>query len=189
MFTGQVAPWHLENFRVFGSPVYVLDKRLQDGDSLAKWKARSWLGVYIGHSLVHAGNVPVVYNPTTTHISPQYHVVFDDQFTSVGKSAISIPDDFFSKLFTSASWEYQFEHVPVSGDLYTFDTYWQPPPQLPQKRSRSGKDSFSTRASAPVCPSEKPSTPLPVELHSNMRSASPLTCECEYGYEYGFTLC
>ena len=36
MFTGSVAPWRLENFHVFGSPVYVLDKRLQDGDSLPK---------------------------------------------------------------------------------------------------------------------------------------------------------
>jgi hypothetical protein len=53
----------MEDFRVFGSPVFVLDKKLQDGDSLAKWKACSWLVVYIGHSLVHSGNFPVIYNP------------------------------------------------------------------------------------------------------------------------------
>jgi hypothetical protein len=57
-------------FCVFGSPVYVLDKKLQDGDSPPKWKARSWIGVYDGHSLAHSGNVPVVYNHYTTHISP-----------------------------------------------------------------------------------------------------------------------
>jgi hypothetical protein len=49
MFTGEEAPWRLENFRVFGSPVYVLSKKLQDGDVLQKWKHRSWLGVYVGH--------------------------------------------------------------------------------------------------------------------------------------------
>jgi hypothetical protein len=36
MFTGELAPWKLEDFRVFGSPAYVLAKRLQDGDSLPK---------------------------------------------------------------------------------------------------------------------------------------------------------
>jgi len=48
---------------VFGSPAFVLDKRLQDGDSLPKLKACSWQDVYIGPSLVHARNVPVIYNP------------------------------------------------------------------------------------------------------------------------------
>ena len=103
MFTGSPAPWRLEHFRVFGSPVYVLDKRLQDGDSLPKWKARSWLGVYIGPSLVHAGSVPVIYNPITTHISPQFHVVFDDQFLSVGQSTVSLPTSFYEKLFATAA--------------------------------------------------------------------------------------
>ncbi len=37
LFTGVPAPWKLEDFRVFGCPVFVLDKRLQDGDTLPKW--------------------------------------------------------------------------------------------------------------------------------------------------------
>lgn len=74
IITGQKPPWELENFRVFGSPTFVLAKQLQDGDSLPKWKARSWLGVYVGPSLVHAWNVPIIYNPLTMHISPQFHV-------------------------------------------------------------------------------------------------------------------
>lgn len=41
MFTGHRAPWKLENFRVFGSPKYVLAKHLQDSNCLPKWKARS----------------------------------------------------------------------------------------------------------------------------------------------------
>jgi hypothetical protein len=39
MFTGEEAPWKMEHFRVFGSPVIVLAKKLQDGDALQKWKA------------------------------------------------------------------------------------------------------------------------------------------------------
>jgi hypothetical protein len=47
-------------FRVFSCPMFILDKRLQDVDSLPKWKGRNWTGVYVGHSLEHAGNVPIV---------------------------------------------------------------------------------------------------------------------------------
>jgi hypothetical protein len=104
MFTGEEAPWKLEHFRVFGSPVFMLAKKLQDGDAIQKWKARSWMGVYVGHSLQHAGNIPVIYNPLTTHISPQFHVVFDDQFTTVPDSALSLPDNFYEKLFHTAKW-------------------------------------------------------------------------------------
>ncbi|KAL7462239.1 hypothetical protein ACHAXS_002628 [Conticribra weissflogii] len=43
-----------------------------------KWEPRSRVGVYMGHSPAHAGSVAMVLNPTTGHISPQFHVVFDD---------------------------------------------------------------------------------------------------------------
>ncbi len=69
MLTGCPPPWWMQDFRVFGCLVFVLDKRLQDGKSLPKWKARSWTGVYVGYSLQNAGNVAIVYNPLTTHLS------------------------------------------------------------------------------------------------------------------------
>lgn len=106
MFTGSLAPWKLQDFRVFGSPAYVLDKRLQDGDSLRKWKARSWLGVYVGVSLIHAGNVPVIYNPITTHVSPQFHVVHDDKFTSALRPMSTLSDNYFEQLYKKAQWLY-----------------------------------------------------------------------------------
>jgi hypothetical protein len=59
-FTGEPPPWRISDFRVFGCPVFVLDKHLQDGDSLLKWRVRCWPGVYVRHSLQHAGNVPLV---------------------------------------------------------------------------------------------------------------------------------
>jgi len=145
------------------------------------------LGVYIGHSLVHARNVPVIYNPVTTHILPQYHVVFDDQSTRVGKSAASIPDEFFSKLFSSALWEYQSEIAPTTDDLYTFDTYWLPPVTSSSKRPRSNVQSspniLDGQASPTVVPSAAPtisahaalsqSPQPPAMLHSDMRANSP----------------
>jgi hypothetical protein len=80
LFTGQDAPWSLQDFRFFGCPTYVLDKDLQDGKSISKWWKRSWKGVYIGSSTCHSSNIPLIYNPVSTHISPQFHVIFDESF-------------------------------------------------------------------------------------------------------------
>ena len=48
-----------------------------------KWEPRSRLGIYVGHSPAHAGSVALVLNPKTGLVSPQYHVVYDDQFSTV----------------------------------------------------------------------------------------------------------
>ena len=63
---------------------YVLDARLQNsgGAGPPKWEPRSLIGVYLGHSPFHASNVALVWNLTTGRVSPQYHVVFDDDFTT-----------------------------------------------------------------------------------------------------------
>jgi len=72
------------SLHVFGSPCFVLDSRLQSGIAgPPKWEPRSRLGIYVGHSPSHAGSVALVLNPRTGHVSPQYHVVFDDLFTTV----------------------------------------------------------------------------------------------------------
>ena len=43
---------------------------------------RSRMGVYLGHSPFHAGSVALVFNPKTARVSPQYHVIVDDDFTT-----------------------------------------------------------------------------------------------------------
>jgi hypothetical protein len=137
LFTGNMAPWKLDDFCVFGSPAFVLDKRLQDGDSLQKWKARSWMGICVGHSLFHSGNVPVIYNPLTTHISPQFHIVHDDQFTTVSTDPSTLTDTFFSSLFTKVVWQHNDDYATAE-DLHYFDDYWVTPP-LPKNKDTSTK--------------------------------------------------
>ena len=74
----------LENFHPFGCPAYVLEAKLQGGLSkIPRWDPRSRIGVYLGPSPYHAGSVALVLNLTTGHVSPQYHIVFDDDFTTV----------------------------------------------------------------------------------------------------------
>jgi hypothetical protein len=41
------------------------------------------MGIYVGRSPSHASNVALILNQRTGHISPQFHFVFDDDFTKV----------------------------------------------------------------------------------------------------------
>ena len=82
-FSGvKVAP-KLRHFHAFGCPTYVLDNAIQSSQGAPKWKQRSRLGVYLGPSPNHARSVALVLNPRTGHISPQFHVKFDDFFETV----------------------------------------------------------------------------------------------------------
>ena len=74
---------HLLSLPVFGCPTYVLDPKLQDGKKLLKWVARSRLGQYLGVSKEHVLTVGLIRNLKTGRITPQYHVVYDNWFSSV----------------------------------------------------------------------------------------------------------
>lgn len=141
MFTGNSPPWCMKDFRVFGCPVFVLDKRLQDGDSLPKWRSRCWDGVYVGHSLQHAGNVPLVYNPLTTHVSPQYHVTFDDTFSTVSTGRAVLPESVYCRLYESDDWLFNKSYGD-DADLHLFDSFWTVPPA---KSSPSHYETHSVR--------------------------------------------
>ena len=75
----------VKTYHTLFCPVYVLDARAQSagGPGPPKWEPRSRIGVYLGHSPFHAGSVALVFKPRTGRVSPQYHVVFDDAFTTV----------------------------------------------------------------------------------------------------------
>ena len=85
----------LKHYHTFGCPVYILDSRLQSNPKgVPKWEPRSRLGIYVGHSPAHAGSVALVLNPKTGLVSPQYHVVYDDNFTTVPHMrALSVPSN------------------------------------------------------------------------------------------------
>ena len=76
--------------------------------------------MYLGHSPFNAGSVSLVQNPSTGHVSTQFHVVFDDEFSTVpfmreGK----IPPNF----------TYLVQHISQSGtpnNIYLKDTLFTP---------------------------------------------------------------
>ena len=84
IFTG-VTKWLLpDNLHTWGFPVYVLEVPLQGGMvATPKWDYRSRVGVYLGHSPLHVISVALVLNYCTGHVSPQYYVVFDDEYTTI----------------------------------------------------------------------------------------------------------
>ena len=48
-----------------------------------KWEPRARTGAYMEYLDSHTGNVALLLNLQTGHASQQYHVLFDDNFTSV----------------------------------------------------------------------------------------------------------
>ena len=83
-FSGTKTDITLKNCHTQGYKVYVLYARLQGNiDGFNKWEPHSRAGIYLGHSKIHAGSVAMVRNPTTGHVSPQFNVVFDDDFSTV----------------------------------------------------------------------------------------------------------
>jgi hypothetical protein len=83
IFTRQKARHdRLLDFHTFGCPVFVLDPSFQQGMKIPKWKPRARQAVYLGHSPKHAQTIPVILNLNTGLCSLQYHVVFDDYFTT-----------------------------------------------------------------------------------------------------------
>ena len=81
----QIKDIPVKSYHTLFCPAYVLDARLQSsgGAGPPKWEPCSRIGLYLGHSPFHVGNVALVWNPTTGRVSPQYHVMFDNDFTTV----------------------------------------------------------------------------------------------------------
>jgi hypothetical protein len=64
-------------------PVYVLGRRIQEGPSPPKWTKRTTQKIYVGHLHHYSKSVPMVWDPKTKLVSPQCHVMFDNNFDAV----------------------------------------------------------------------------------------------------------
>jgi hypothetical protein len=91
----------LSQYHPFGCPAYVLDARLRDGSKIPRWEPCSRVGVYLGHLPHDANNMALIRNLSTGHVSPQYHVVYDDQFTTVNSIRVGTVPSNWETLFTN----------------------------------------------------------------------------------------
>jgi hypothetical protein len=133
----------LRRCRVWGCPSYVLDPRLQDGRKIPKWEPRARQGQFLGFSKTHSTTVGLIRNLRTGFISPQYHVVHDERFTTVTTSD-SIIDTI------EATWQDLFT---TSRDNY-LDGLDVDPASIPDLH-----DSWK-----PIQPSVSPSSPIHPEI-------------------------
>ena len=97
----------LRDEHTWGCPVYVLDQTLQGGfGGLPKWDPRVRVGINLGRSRSHAGNVHLILNPRTGHVSPQYHVVFDEEFSIVPNLRDGTVPPFWKELVKKGAVQY-----------------------------------------------------------------------------------
>jgi hypothetical protein len=114
------------DLHVWGCPVYVLDKSLQDGKKLPKWKPRSSRSVYMGLSHKHASSVPLVLNTATGSITPQFHVVFDDWFATVTTDSGDGPDFLspdWNKMFGDSRFQYVLDSEEAESENQDYGSF------------------------------------------------------------------
>ena len=126
----------LRRARVFGSPTYVLDPRLQDGKKIPKWNPRARQGMFLGFSPQHASTVALVMNLETGAISPQFHTVFDERFETVAAEQTVDPEERWIDLWKNSRDSYLNEwDIGIDGPL---------PGKPPEFDSDSDSDSSSS---------------------------------------------
>ena len=134
---------------VFGCPVYVLDPALQDGKKIPKWDSRARQGIFVGFSAEHSSLVPLVFNPRTQRVSPQYHVIFDDAFSTV-PSLYSVEErnTRFEDMFHTSR-ESFLDSGGADSVAPPLDTDWLSPSELAQRPN-----------AAPPTPNLRPFDPM-----------------------------
>jgi hypothetical protein len=83
IFSNMTIRSRLKHFHAFGCPAYRLNRDLQAGHSQPRWEQRAEPVVYLGGSPKHASSISLVLDLTTAHVSPQFHLEFDDLFETV----------------------------------------------------------------------------------------------------------
>jgi hypothetical protein len=82
-FTGKHSKLDQNDMHPLFCPVYVLERRMQEGTSPPKFTKRTTQKVYVGHIHHYSKLVLMVWDSKTKLVSPQFHVMFDDNFDTV----------------------------------------------------------------------------------------------------------
>ena len=78
-FQYEVEP-NLNNFKPFGSPVYVLEASLQIQKPHNNWSDISKVGILLFHPPLHAHSASLELTTQKGNASPQFHCLFDPYF-------------------------------------------------------------------------------------------------------------
>ena len=145
LFTKSVMPaeLYLQRQHVWGCPVYVLDPRLQDGKKIPKWDPRVRRGQFLGFSSQHSSTIGLILNHRTGSVTPQYHCVYDDWFTTVMNGEIASVFD--PNTFAADDWERlisdggleQADIPQVDNDMFRLDDEWRSQADIDREREEA----------------------------------------------------
>ena len=131
------------NCHTWGCPTFVLEPKLQkSGVKIPKWQPRSRKGLNMGFSKMHSSLVSLILNQSTGSISPQFHVVFDDLFSTVHASESETPRE-WSKLISMPSARFQIA-VEESAEVELADE-WLTPTELESRMQQQRAQVVSNR--------------------------------------------
>ena len=167
---------------VWGCPLCVLDKTITNGKKHQNWKSRSSQGIFMGLSPDHASPVPLVLKLDTAAITPQFHVVFDDWFTTVTSSVDDVPDfnsSAWSKMFGDSEYQFTRDEDDTQVDPEDFMTSGA----ITTSKNRVSKAMDTTMSPTPLAVSPTPSSPSnpslppsPVPSYPRLPALLPLLC-------------
>ena len=90
----------VKQFHTVGLPCFIIDPKIFQNKFTPKWTPRLRQAVYLGIFPQHAGSVALVLNFKTRNIYLQFHIVFDETFTTTSARIIyKLPykmDDLFN---------------------------------------------------------------------------------------------
>lgn len=158
---------------VFGCPIYVLDPVLQDGKKISKWDNKARQGIFVGFSDEHSSLAPLVLNPKTQHISPQYHVIFDDKFTTVPSlNSVEEQNAIWNELFKQKKNEIFIDVEDLTLSRTLLKDQWLNEEELRHKQT-TGQVPLATNESTSQESADDELDPVPVA------SAPPILCQNE----------
>jgi len=173
-----VVPRHqLRNIHVWGAPTYVLDPKLQDGHKVPKFDPRSRRGVNLGWSPKHASSVPLVLNLDSGHVSPQFHVVFDDWFSTVSSDGEAKDDELESPEWINMFSNERFQVALDPDEDIELNEEWLTEMERLEKHQRAADRMANQLPTVAQQSNEKPmtngSTRQPTETLAPAASAPP----------------
>ena len=147
---------HLQRARVWGCPGYVLSPTLQDGKKIPKWAPRARRGQFLGFSTNHSSMIGLLRNIQTGSITPQFHVVYDEHFSTV--HSFEEDDPTWIELFVSEREYYGPDEEEEESDTIAFpdiDPSWVPITETkddPQSHQQAIQPELADKISDPVFP-------------------------------------
>jgi hypothetical protein len=81
----QIHSNYLQRVKVWGCLTYILNPKVQDRKKIPKWESRAHLGI-LRFSDNHSSLVGLVRSVRTEYVSPQFHVVYYERFTTINNT-------------------------------------------------------------------------------------------------------